>query len=301
MTVKEEIKKLCEQKDAVILAHYYVDGSVQEIADYIGDSFYLAKVAKTCTNKTIVFCGVTFMGESACIINPDKKVLIPDLNAVCPMALMVDKSEIEKMRRLYDDLAVVCYINSMADIKALSDVCVTSSNAIKIVKNLPNKNIFFIPDGNLGRFVKDQVPEKNIILNNGYCHVHTSITEDDIISCAKKHPGSKIIAHPECKKEICSLADYLGSTKELIDFVKNDASKEFIVCTESGVLYEMQKVAPEKTFYFVGEKQVCSNMKKITLENVRDCLLIESNVAYVSEDLRKAAQLPLNRMLELAK
>lgn len=301
MTVKEEIKKLCKEKDAVILAHYYVDSSVQEIADYIGDSFYLAKVAKTCSNKIIVFCGVTFMGESACIINPDKKVLIPSENAVCPMALMVDKAEIERMRNTYEDLAVVCYINSMADIKALSDICVTSSNAVKIVKNLPNKNIFFIPDGNLGRYVAGQVPEKNIILNSGYCHVHTSISENDILTCYKQHPESKIIAHPECRKEICNLADYLGSTKELIEFVKNDESKEFIVCTESGVLYEMQKVAPEKKFYFVGEKQICSNMRKITLEKIRDCLLNESKVAFVSEELREAAQVPLNRMLELAK
>lgn len=301
MTVKEEIKELCKQKDAVILAHYYVDSSVQEIADYIGDSFYLAKVAKTCSNKTIVFCGVTFMGESACIINPDKKVLIPSENAVCPMALMVDKAKIEEMRNKYEDLAVVCYINSMADIKALSDICVTSSNAVKIVKNLPNKNIFFIPDGNLGRFVADQVPDKNIILNSGYCHVHTSITEKDITTCFKQHPESKIIAHPECKKDICDLADYLGSTKELIEFVKNDDAQEYIVCTESGVLYEMQKVAPQKKFYFVGAKQICPNMKKITLEKVRDCLLNENNVAHVDEALREAAQLPLNRMLELAK
>lgn len=301
MTVKEEIKNLCEQKDAVILAHYYVDSSVQQIADYIGDSFYLAKVAKTCSNKTIVFCGVTFMGESACIINPDKKVLIPNTSAVCPMALMVDKEKIAQMRAQYQDLAVVCYINSMADIKALSDVCVTSSNAVNIVKKLPNKNIFFIPDGNLGRYVADQVPEKNIILNAGYCHVHTSITEADITSCFKLHPQSKIIAHPECKKDICDMADYLGSTKELIEYVKKDEAQEYIVCTESGVLYEMQNVAPNKKFYFVGAKQICPNMKKITLENIRDCLVNEGPVAFVSEELREASQKPLNRMLEMAK
>ena len=297
----EEIAALKRERDAVILAHYYVDGSVQEIADYVGDSFYLAKVAKTCPNRTIVFCGVTFMGESASILNPDKTVLIPAENAVCPMALMVDAEEIQKMREKYDDLAVVCYINSMADIKALSDICVTSSNALKIVKKLPNRNIFFIPDGNLGRFVAEQVPEKNVILNRGFCHVHTSITADAITGCFNAHPNSKIIAHPECTKEVCDLADFLGSTKELIEFVRDDDASEFIVCTESGVLHEMEKVAPGKTFHFVGAKQVCPNMKRITLGGVLECLKRNSPVCRVDEETRKKSVVPLDRMLEMAK
>lgn len=301
VTLQEEIKQLCKQKDAVILAHYYVDSSVQEIADYIGDSFYLAKIAKECKNKTIVFCGVTFMGESACILNPEKTVLLPSENAVCPMALMVDKQKILEMRKEYPDLAVVCYINSMADIKALSDVCVTSSNALKIVKNLPNKNIFFIPDGNLGRFVKEEVQDKNIILNSGYCHVHTSITAQDLTDCFKEHPESKIIAHPECTGQVCDLADFLGSTKELIEFVKTDDAKEYIVCTEQGVLYQMKKVAPEKKFHFVGSRQICPNMKRINLQNLKDCLVNGSPVSYVDEQTRILASKPLERMLELAK
>lgn len=298
--LKNEIKALCKEKDAVILAHYYVNADLQDIADYVGDSFYLAKIAKKVQNKTIVFCGVTFMGESANIINPDKTVLIPTLEARCPMALMVDPKKIAEMREKYEDLAVVCYINSMADIKALSDICVTSSNAVNIVKKLPNKNIFFIPDGNLGRFVAAQVPDKNIILNPGYCHVHTSITADAVSECFKLHPESKVIAHPECTEEVCGIADYLGSTKELIEFVKTDSAKEYIVCTESGVLHEMQKAAPEKKYYFVGAKQICPNMKRLTLQNVYDCLKNNSPVSHVDEEIRIKAVRPLERMLELA-
>jgi len=299
--LKLKIKQLAKEKDAVILAHYYVDGEIQDIADYVGDSYALAKIAKNDSRKTIVFCGVTFMGESACILNPQKTVLVPNPNAVCPMALMVDANKIAQMREKYEDLAVVCYINSMAEIKALSDVCVTSSNALKIVKSLPNKNIFFIPDGNLGRFVADQIKEKNVILNEGFCHVHTSITADAITNAFKQHENAKIIAHPECTKEVCDLADYLGSTKELIEFVKNDEATEFIVCTESGVLHEMKKVAPNKNFYFVGAKQTCPNMKRITLQNIYDCLVNNEPKATCTEELRINSCKPLDRMLEIAK
>ncbi len=299
-SIEEEIKRLCEEKDACILAHYYVDESIQKIAHYVGDSFYLAKVAKNDERKTLVFCGVTFMGESAKIINPAKKVLIPAPDAVCPMALMADVKEIEKMRREYDDLAVVCYINSEAKTKALSDVCVTSSNALKVVKKLPNKNIYFIPDNNLGRFVAKMLPEKNVILNRGFCHVHTSITADDIARAKWEHKDALIIAHPECTEEVSDLADFLGSTKELIEFSAKNPAKEFIVCTEKGVLFEMQKKSPEKKFYFVGAKQICPNMKKLTLQKVRDCLANGFPEVEVSDDLRIAAAKPLEKMLLLA-
>lgn len=297
----DEIRRLAKEKDAVILAHYYVNADVQDIADYVGDSYALARKAKEDPRKTIVFCGVTFMGESACVLNPDKTVLVPAPTAVCPMALMVDEKKIAEMRAKYDDLAVVCYINSTAHIKSLSDICVTSSNALKIVRGLPNKNIFFIPDGNLGRFVKEQIPEKNVILNDGYCHVHTSITAAAIEKAAHECVNAKVIAHPECTKEVCDLADYLGSTKELIDFVKNDGADEYIVCTEAGVLHEMQKVAPGKKFHFVGAKQVCPNMKKITLENVRDALKNGTPKAEYTKKLRIKNSVPLDRMLEAAK
>lgn len=294
-----EIRELVKKRDAVILAHYYVDGAVQDVADYVGDSFYLAKLAKSAPNKTIVFCGVTFMGQSASILSPDKTVLMPDLNAVCPMALMVDEATIRQMRNEYDDLAVVCYINSMATIKALSDVCVTSSNALNIVRALPNKNIFFVPDGNLGRFVKQACPDKNVILNPGYCHVHTSITAMDVERAFREHENAEVLVHPECIQEVCELADFVGSTKEIIEYAESSMANEFIVCTESGVLHELKKRAVHKSFYFVGAKKVCPNMKKITLEKVRDCLLYGDGIISVSDSIRTAANVPLERMLEL--
>jgi len=228
---KEKILQLKKEKNAVILAHYYVDKDVQEIADYIGDSFYLSKVAKSTDAKIIVFCGVKFMGESAHIINPDKKVLMPDMSADCPMAHMADGDKIEKLRKEYDDLCVVCYINSTAEIKTYADVCVTSSNAVNIVKNLKSKNIFFIPDGNLGRYVKEQVSEKNIILNDGYCPIHAAITREDVEKAKEKHKGAKFLVHPECTPEVVSLADFVGSTKDIIDFSCLDDCDEYIIGT----------------------------------------------------------------------
>jgi len=204
MTTVEEIQKLKKEKNAVILAHYYVWPEVQEIADYIGDSFYLSKVATKLQEKTIVFCGVSFMGESAKILNPEKTVLMPDMTADCPMAHMADVETIRKMRKEYDDLAVVCYINSTAALKEYSDVCVTSANAVKIVKELPNKNIFFIPDRNLAHFVADHVPEKNFVYNNGFCPTHERMEPEDVTEVKRRHPGAQIVAHGECRAERCA-------------------------------------------------------------------------------------------------
>ena len=298
---KEKILKLKNEKNAVILAHYYVDKDVQEIADYIGDSFYLSKVAKSTDAKIIVFCGVRFMGESAHILNPDKKVLMPDMNADCPMAHMADADKIEKLRKEYDDLCVVCYINSTAEIKSHADVCVTSSNAVKIVKNLPNKNIFFIPDGNLGRYVKEQVSEKNIILNDGYCPIHAAITKEDIEKAKEKHKGAKFLVHPECTEDIISLADFVGSTKDIIDFSTSDDCKEYIIGTETGVFYELIRKNPDKKFYPVKENQICPDMKLITLNKVYDVLKNETNEITLNKEMCKKAQMPLDLMLEIAK
>ena len=193
--MKNQIEQLKKEKNAVILAHYYSPAEVQEIADYVGDSFYLAKIAKQSKADIIVFCGVYFMGESAKILNPDKKVLMPDLTADCAMAHMVADGIIDEMRNKYDDLAVVCYINSTAELKCQSDVYVTSSNAVKIVKSLPNKNIFFIPDKNLGRFVAEQVPEKNIILNDGCCPIHAKITAEQLLAEKENHPEALVLSH----------------------------------------------------------------------------------------------------------
>lgn len=300
-TVKQEIEQLKKEKNAVILAHYYVNDEVQEIADYIGDSYYLAKIANSSDADVIVFCGVSFMGESAKILNPGKTVLMPDMSADCPMAHMAEIEKIEEMRRKYDDLAVVCYINSTAELKCHSDVCVTSSNAVKIVKALPNKNIFFIPDENLGRHVAEQAPEKNVMLNDGFCHVHVSVTAGNVRAIKEKYPDALVLAHPECKKEVLDLADYIGSTSGIIDYASNSSKREFIICTESGVSYKLREQNPDKKFYFAGTKHFCPNMKLNTLEKVLHVLKTGENAVEVSDEVREKSLIPLNRMLELAK
>lgn len=300
-TVKQEIEQLKKEKNAVVLAHYYVNDEVQEIADYIGDSYYLAKIANSSDADVIVFCGVSFMGESAKILNPGKTVLMPDMSADCPMAHMAEIEKIEEMRRKYDDLAVVCYINSTAELKCHSDVCVTSSNAVKIVKALPNKNIFFIPDENLGRHVAEQAPEKNVMLNDGFCHVHVSVTAGSVRAIKEKYPDALVLAHPECKKEVLDLADYIGSTSGIIDYASNSSKREFIICTESGVSYKLREQNPDKKFYFAGTKHFCPNMKLNTLEKVLHVLKTGENAVEVSDEVREKSLIPLNRMLELAK
>ena len=293
--------KLKEEKNAVILAHYYAPAEAQEIADYVGDSFYLAKIAKKSTADIIIFCGVYFMGESAKILNPDKKVLMPDLRADCAMAHMVAKGKIEEMRAKYDDLAVVCYINSTADLKSQSDVCVTSSNAISIVKSLPNKNIFFIPDKNLGAFVAESLPEKNIILNVGCCPIHAAISVKEVMDAKNAHPDALVLTHPECEADILAISDQIGSTAEIISFALSSDANEFIICTEYGVEFKLNCDNPTKKFYFPKTLPCCSDMKLNTAENILRILKTEENEIFVSDELRKSALIPLERMLELAR
>ncbi len=301
-----QILQLKQEKNAIILAHYYVSEEVQKIADYIGDSFYLAKVAKESNADVIVFCGVNFMAESAKILNPDKTILMPDMIADCPMARMVKPGIIEEMRQTYDDLAVVCYINSTADLKCQSDVCVTSSNAMEIVRKLPNKNIFFIPDKNLGHFVKENVPEKNVILNDGYCPIHAGITLASVWAEKKLHPEALILSHPECEEDILLISDYAGSTADIISYAKNSDATEFIICTEAGVLYQLAKDNPDKKFYFPkyhfpNATPCCPDMKLITLEKILNVLANNRNAVIVSDEVRKKALIPLERMFELTK
>ncbi len=299
--MKTQIKQLKNEKNAVILAHYYAPAEVQEIADYVGDSFYLAKIAKQSTADIIVFCGVSFMGESAKILNPDKKVLMPDLTADCAMAHMVTKDKIAEMREKYDDLAVVCYINSTAELKCQSDVCVTSSNAVEIVKSLPNNNIFFIPDRNLGRFVAEQVTEKNIIINDGCCPIHAVISVQQLQAEKVEHPDALVLTHPECEPEVLAVSDYIGSTAEIIDYAKNSPYNKFIVCTESGVEYKLKSDNPNKRFVFPEPCPCCKDMKLNTLENILSVLEKEDKEIIIGEDICRKAIVPLDRMLELAK
>lgn len=300
MTKQEEIKQLKLEKDAVLLAHYYVPAEVQEIADYVGDSFYLSKVASKLTNKVLVFCGVSFMGESGKLLNPDKAVLMPDASADCPMAHMVTKAEIDDVKARYEDLAVVCYINSTAEIKSWSDVCVTSANAVQIVKKLPNQNILFIPDKNLGRYVAEQVPEKNVMLVKGYCPVHEEMKVKEIQELKQLHPLAEVLAHPECNASVLSIADYIGSTTGILKQAAASNAKEFIIATEIGVRYELEKQNPKKTFYFPKTEPVCMDMKKITLDGILHVLRTGENGAAVASNIAEPSKATLNRMLELA-
>ena len=300
MTKQEEIRKLKQEKDAVILAHYYVAPEVQEIADYVGDSFYLSKIAAKLPNRTLVFCGVSFMGESGKLLSPEKSVLMPDASADCPMAHMVSKEEVEEARKNYEDLAVVCYINSTAQIKAWSDVCVTSANAVAIVRNLPNKNILFIPDKNLGRFVAEQEPEKHVVLVKGYCPVHEHMKAQEIQELKEAHKEAPVLAHPECNEAVLSLADYIGSTSGIIKYAAESQKKEFIIATEEGVLYELKRQNPGKQFYFPKTTPVCGDMKKVTLDKVIHVLNTGENDASVPEKITAPAKETLRRMLELA-
>ena len=299
--MKNQIRKLKKEKNAIILAHYYAPTEVQEIADYVGDSFYLAKIAKESKAEILVFCGVYFMGESAKILNPDKKVLMPDLTADCPMAHMVADGIIDEMRKNYDNLAIVCYINSTAALKSQSDVCVTSSNAVKIVKALPNKNIFFIPDKNLGRFVAEQIPEKNIIINDGYCPIHVKITAEQLCTEKENHPDAEVLSHPECEAEVLKKSDYIGSTADIISYSNNSDKAEFIICTENGVDYKLITDNPDKRFYFPNPHPCCADMKLNTLEAVLSVLKSEDKEVIIDDTIRTSAILPLEKMLELAK
>lgn len=298
--LQNRIQQLKKEKNAVILAHYYVHDEVQEAADYVGDSFYLSRLAATTDADTIVFCGVSFMGESAKLLSPGKTVLMPDETADCPMAHMADIDRIERLREEYEDLAVVCYINSTAELKCHADVCVTSSNALKIVKNLPNHNIFFIPDEHLGRYVAAQVPEKNFIFNDGFCHVHAAVSPEQVRAAKRSHPEAKFLVHPECKADVLELADFIGSTSEIIDYASSCEAEEYIIGTELGVLYELKERNPDKTFYSAGAALCCPNMKKITLEKIVHVLETGENAVQVTEEMRTRANAPLNRMLELA-
>ena len=290
ITMRERIEQLKKEKDIVILAHYYVDGEVQEIADLVGDSYFLAKKATEVSQQNILFCGVSF-----------KRVIMADEFADCPMAHMVDIAKIQQVREQYPDVAVVCYVNSTAEIKAYSDVCVTSSNALRVVQSLPNKHIFFIPDNNLGRYISTLVPEKEFIFNDGFCHVHTSIHRENVEEAKKLHPNAPVLTHPECTADVLEISDFIGSTSEILDYATKSDAKEFIICTEMGIFFELEQKNPDKRFYSVGHRQFCPNMKKITLEKVVRAMEEMEPEVTMDEELRVKANAPLVKMLELAK
>ena len=293
--LSEKILKLKKEKNAIILAHLYQIPEVQEIADYVGDSYYLSQVARDAKEDLIIFCGVKFMAESAKVLSPEKTVILPAPNAGCPMADMAEVEDVEEMIKKYPDAFKVCYINSSYEVKALCDASVTSSSALKIMKNIPNKQILFLPDQNLGGYISEFFPEKEFILWKGFCPTHHRITAEDIIKAKEEHPNVKVLSHPECSKEVRDLSDYIGSTSGIINYATECEDKEFIIATEEGVLHQLKKKNPDKKFYF-PEMMVCPNMKKTGLQDVYDALDGKKEEVILDEEIRKKALTSLENM-----
>lgn len=302
MTIKEmmeEINRLKVEKNALILAHNYQVGEVQDVADVVGDSYTLAKYAQNTDKDIIVFCGVHFMAESAKILSPNKKVLLPALDAGCPMADMVTGPDLAKFKAENPDIPVVAYVNTSAEVKAYTDVCCTSSNALNVVKSLGAKKILFVPDRNLGGFIAQQVPEVEIMLWDGFCITHERVEEEDVLEMQAAHPGVKFLIHPECNPAIVKYADFAGSTSQIIDYVVNSPEEEFIIGTEAGILHTIEKMAPNKKCHLLSKCLVCQNMKKTTLTHVLEALQYEQHEIIVDEDIRQKAEQSLIRMLEV--
>ena len=296
--LSEKILKLKKEKNAIILAHLYQIPEIQEIADYVGDSYYLSQVARDAKEDLIIFCGVKFMAESAKVLSPEKTVILPAPNAGCPMADMAEVEDVEEMIKKYPDAFKVCYINSSYEVKALCDASVTSSSALKIIKNIPNKQILFLPDQNLGGYISEFFPEKEFILWRGFCPTHHRITAEDIIKAKEEHPNVKVLSHPECSKEVRDLSDYIGSTSGIINYATECEDKEFIIATEEGVLHQLKKKNPDKKFYF-PEVMVCPNMKKTSLQDVYDALDGNKEEVILDEEIRKKALTSLENMHKL--
>lgn len=297
-SLAEEIKELKKQHKAVILAHYYQRPEVQDVADFVGDSLQLSQQAANTDAEVIVFCGVHFMAESAAILSPDKIVVLPDSKAGCPMADMVDVEGLRAYKQRVPGVKVVCYVNSSAEVKAESDICCTSSNAVKVVQSLKGEDILFIPDENLGRYAA-KILGRPLQLWPGYCKTHDRLSLEDIHKAKAEHPSAKVIVHPECKEDVCQEADYVGSTAGLISFAKSSEDQEFIVGTESGILHRLHQVCPDKKFYLASERLVCPNMKLTTLSKVRDSLRTLSPRVTVDEEIRVKARAALDRMLAI--
>ncbi|KGM97945.1 quinolinate synthetase [Clostridium novyi A str. 4552] len=298
VNLKEEIIKLKREKNAVILSHFYQPKDVQEVADYIGDSYFLSKVGKECKEDTIVFCGVKFMAESAKLLSPNKKVIFPMPNATCPMAAMATKEDVLRLKEKHPNAKVVCYINSTADVKSVVDICCTSSSAIEIVNNLESDEIIFLPDKNLGSYIQEKIPNKKIILWDGYCHVHNKIKASDIIKSKEKYGKDiKVLVHPECRKEVRDLADYIGSTKGIINFAEKDNGKKYLIVTEYGIIPELKKKSPDKEFYMLD--MCCSNMKKNSIKEIYKCLKNYSSEVNIDENIREKAARSLEKMHSL--
>lgn len=301
--IQEKILKLKKEKDVYILAHSYQGMEITEIADTVGDSFKLSVDAQKATSKNLLMCGVHFMAETAKMLSPDKKVFLANRLAGCPMAEQMDPEMIKQLKEQEPDRKIVAYINTTADLKAVCDVCVTSSSAVKIVKNMDAEKILFIPDCNLGTYVKEQVPEKDIKLLKGGCPVHAAVTVQDLEKAKALHPNALVLVHPECIPEVSSRADYVGSTSGIIDFAKASDAKEFIIGTEISIAEFLQYECPEKDFYILSKKIVCQNMKLTTLMDVYKTLLgIDNGEAFeikMTDEKIKSARKCIDEMIRL--
>ena len=294
----EEIIKLKKKHNSIILVHNYQIPEVQDIADFLGDSLELAKKATTTDADNIIFCGVDFMAESAKILNPDKNVIIPDKNAKCPMAGMVDPVDLKKLKHEHPDAEVVAYINTTIETKTLSDICCTSANGVNVVKSLSSDKVIFVPDKNLGAYIKRYIDDKEIIIWPGLCPTHHRIRKKQILDLKESHPEAEILVHPECRPEIIDIADHAFSTNGMVNYAKSSDIKEFIIGTEKEMCYRLKKENPEKEFYPI-KSAICPNMKKITMEKVLNSLkTLEPKVEF-SEEIMQKARKPLQRMMEI--
>jgi len=295
----KEILSWKKKREAVILAHVYQPGEIQDIADFTGDSLFLSQQAAKTKAKVIVFCGVQFMAETASILSPEKIVLLPEIKAGCPLADMAPADKVKNKIKELHEAVVVSYVNSSAVVKSLSDYCCTSANAVQIARSIPaESDILFIPDKNLADFVARKAKRK-IIPWQGFCPVHNILTKEDVIKVKKLHPQALLLVHPECRPEVCNLADYIGSTGGIIEFASNNPIKEYIIGTELGILHPLKKNNPNKHFFPASENMICQNMKLITLEKVLHSLRKLEPRVIVPEDIRKKSLKALNRMIEI--
>lgn len=304
----QEIEKLKREKNAIILAHYYQTPEVQNIADFIGDSLALSQKAVDIKADIIVFAGVKFMAETAKILSPGKKVLLPDMNAGCSLADSCKYEDFKIFKAKYSGYKVITYVNTTAEIKSISDICCTSSNAVKIVNSIPNdQGIIFAPDRNLGNYIKNLTGRENMVIWDGACHVHEEFSLEDILRLKKEYPEAKLIAHPECKRPILVIADFIGSTAELLKFTIEDKGNAYIVATESGIIHQMKKSTPQKLFLSPSPKATncgcseCSFMKLITLKKIYLTLKYELPEILMEKELMDLARVPIQRMLEISK
>lgn len=300
MKLAEEIIKLAKSKNAIILAHNYQRPEIQDVADFTGDSLELSIKARDCKEDIIIFCGVHFMAETAKILSPHKKVIIPRPDAGCPMADMVTKESLLAEKSKYPDYKIVTYVNSPAEVKAISDTCCTSANAIKVVENIDSDKIFFVPDKNLGHYVSRFV-KKQFLLWNGFCPTHQRLTVEDIKRKKDEFPDAKVLVHPECRPEVIDMADKALSTSGIIKFCKEDDSNIFIIGTEEGIIHRLKKENPDKTFILASDKLICPNMKLTTLEDVYNSLISLTSEITLSDEIIINAKKSLRRMYELTK